>query len=385
MKRRLKKKGMMEEQFNWIFILIIGAVIILFFVKVVYNQKTISERKLAAKVLNELNLLSVGAEVATSTSSRIGISGNPIAFECSEECKCEYYMKDFGNTYTVSYNSRALFAPSVVTADQDAIAWALDWNMPYKVTNFLYVTSPDVLYVFLDEGVSQTPDYLQQIVNDLPDDIDNGKKGDMIYDVNSANVPYANEYEVRIVAYNFADIHDISKVIDGPTGSLKDVDYRKISVLEVSLPQGSSDYGTLRFYNVAPDRSLIQKPDASTSTYYAGEASLIGAILTDNYYNYVCPMEAGFMRLNHVNDIYMTRNGYLEGRYYNAATPDKCYLTYHDAETPLSTIRSNSDGYFSESTGWDGKIGLIYQSSFGLTSLSSQNEKALLFSCPEIF
>lgn len=393
----MKKRGMVEEQFNWVFILIIGTVIILFFVKVVYNQKAIADKKLAIKVLNDFTILTVGGEVATSTASRIGIGGNAVSFDC-QECSCKYYMKEFGKGMkNVDYNTRSLFAPSTVMADKDALMWAYDWNMPFKVTNFLYITSPDMEYIFVHGGGASPPQGLSDVISTLPDLIDNGLKGDSSFDATMtlSNYKYKGAYQVRIIVWD-SGVYIAPSAADFvakwgqvetlvKTGQLKDADFKSVSILWVhDIESTSGGSGTLEFYKLEKGtRNIVQDQD---TTFYVGDASLIAAILVDNYYNYVCPMDSALMRLNHVSDVYIRRTEYLKSAYIaNFGADDKCAITYDDALTYLDDIKTNSNVYFSGLTNSNNIININRAANQYTSSLYAMNEKITLFSCPDIY
>ena len=57
------KKGVIEVQFNWVFIIIIGAVIIAFFVNMSMKQKGVSEEKLSVTIAEHMKTILTGAEV----------------------------------------------------------------------------------------------------------------------------------------------------------------------------------------------------------------------------------------------------------------------------------------------------------------------------------
>jgi len=378
----MKKRGIVEVQFNWIFILIIGALIILFFVKVIYNQKVIADTKLANSVLSDLTLLSTGAEVATSTASSINLAGNAIGFDC-EECECRYFVEDIGGDQFRSYNGRSLYAPSLVKGTE-ILTWALDWNMPFKITNFLFITSPEIRYVFVHEDRATPPNFLiDKIVNKLPEQINRGLVGNDVYDIlDIGNFDYRGEYKVRFIVYD-VDLPNFDIEIENVINDqLKNLHYSHISVLNIT-PMGLAT-GELEFYKVNPQRELEIDNDI---TYYLGETSLIGAILVDNYFNYVCPMETSFRRLNYAAKIYKGRVDSLEEYFTSPGVQDpglSCQITYGNTDSSFITLIGESETYFRSISSYD-NIKNVHDAAFSTNALEDQNDKALLFSCPEIF
>ncbi|MFH1054017.1 MAG: hypothetical protein V1740_06385 [Candidatus Woesearchaeota archaeon] len=384
----MKKRGMMEVQFNWIFILFVGALIILFFTKVIYNQKVIADRKLSVEILDQLTLLSTGAEVATSTASEIDLSRNSIGFEC-DECNCRYYVRNLGEKDFEYINKRALFAPSIVEGEK-ILTWALDWNMPYKVSNFLFITSPEIRYVFI-YGSPPIPDELQEIMDKLPEQInvgnEGGGRGGVLNYIN--DFEYQNEYLVKIILYDNIGDYSTQSEVNTALGSLlnnqlKDVEEWRISLIRVdpepsATPGRLSYVGKIDFYKVE-DGQFVE--DGESKTHYLGDTSLIGAILVDNYDAYVCPMESAFQRLNYVSAVYRGRTIDLSTQ---IAGNQKCEATYEDAIQFINEIETKSQSFFRSFGPNDSAMSYIYERAFSVGKLEDLNDRIILFSCPEIF
>ena len=79
-----QKRGAVEIQFNWIFILIIGALILTFFFAIAQKQKQLSERRLGADISSELDLLFTGQGVSSNTISVMNIPNVPIKVSCDD-------------------------------------------------------------------------------------------------------------------------------------------------------------------------------------------------------------------------------------------------------------------------------------------------------------
>ena len=137
------KKGVVEVQFNWVFIIIIGAVILGFFVSLSMRQKDVSEQKLSATVAEHMKTILTGAQVTERSVNLITVPRRDITYDCGE---------GFSISSMASFNPRIIFAPSLLKSQsQKLITWSLDWNMPFRITNFLYMTSPDIYYIFVHD------------------------------------------------------------------------------------------------------------------------------------------------------------------------------------------------------------------------------------------
>ena len=79
------KKGVIEVQFNWIFVLIVGAIILAFFVSIVMKQKDLSSGRLGTKLATDLETITTGAEVSVGTAQLIKVPNSLIEFQSPED------------------------------------------------------------------------------------------------------------------------------------------------------------------------------------------------------------------------------------------------------------------------------------------------------------
>ena len=139
----LRKKAIMETQFAWIFILIVGAVILIFFVGVSKTQRESAEVKSSGVFSKEFDAILAGVGVSVGTSHKIFLPEIDILMDC--------------DTYTVGFTSnnlenRILFAPEQIKGDA-LVAWTVSWNAPFKVTNLVLLTGSDLRYFIVDDGL----------------------------------------------------------------------------------------------------------------------------------------------------------------------------------------------------------------------------------------
>ncbi len=378
------KKAVIELQFNWLFILIIGAMILLFFVTVIYKQRNIADQRLAARVLNDLESILTGAQVSTSTATRIESARNEIYFDCTD-CSCSYKISNLFGSGSISYDGKTVFAPTELKGEQ-YLAWSLDWNMPYKVTNFLYLTSPEYRYTILyNQDVSAAQQFAGDIQYNLPDAFTNIKDENAYeYDLDTMaplGIPSKNSYKARLifVGYeepNIASITNMIPLID----HLDYLDYRDITA--INIMEGSKlDYGTVQFYTLTKnkERFLLQK-----KSYYIGIAGLYAAIFSDDPDNYVCPMNSALQRLQHVSSLYQQRTTQLRTR------PPPCQNWYSQALNPYFTIlmtNLNPPPDLTTNADYEGDFGNLYNNAFqqNANGLAFLNSRAQLFSCPEMY
>lgn len=144
----LGKRGQIELTFNWVYILIAGAVILLFFVGLVARQKQVSEERLSGDVVEVMTSILAGAGVSEKTKNFIDASGladYTLYFSCLNEVG-EFGIKD--KPARTQNSIDPIFAPREVHSSR-IVTWSLPYAMPFKVMDFLFVIPATVKYYVL--------------------------------------------------------------------------------------------------------------------------------------------------------------------------------------------------------------------------------------------
>ncbi|HJN56360.1 MAG: hypothetical protein QF436_03165 [Candidatus Woesearchaeota archaeon] len=335
------KKGVIEVQFNWIFVLIIGSVILILITGVVIKQKNISETSKNTLILKNLDAILSGSEVSTGTVNIVKIPDTRINFRC--------------NRYSVGSLSKQLdvmnvFAPSVLEGPR-IISMTLDLSMPYRITNIIYLTSPKYKYVFI--GDEEAGQMRAMMPNEAFSD----------YFLTLGDADYEGESKIRFVFFDNS-IKDNSK-LPADYVSIPDDDVTALNV------KGNLDSGTIEFFEKRNDRFV--KSDSSS---YIGRETLLGAVFTDKKELYECIMSNIFEKLNIVTQIYMKKTKSIIQSY--STNNPRCY---ENRDTAYSTN--------------DLQIILDSSSDFSLTNsekileakevIQQQNKLAQLESCATIY
>ena len=159
----MEKKAQVEITFHWIYVLIAGAVILLFFIGIVVKQKATAEENLATDVVQILESIFTGASVSEQTKNFIDISSlvdYPLYFSCADGIT-EYGIEDLAS---IQNTVDTIFAPSELQAPQ-LILWSLPFQFPFKVMDFLLVTASNVKYVLVGDGVLFKDEFLDATYN----------------------------------------------------------------------------------------------------------------------------------------------------------------------------------------------------------------------------
>ena len=341
----MSNKKAFEMQFNWIFVLVAGAAILLFFTVVVIRQKNVSETSTKATVLKSIEAIITGASVSTDTTSIIDIPDSNIEVSCNR-ISIGGVSKQFQNLI--------LFAPSIVKGDK-LVAQTLSFDAPFKATNLLYLTSSKVRYII----VGNTP-LAKEINKSLPSDL----KKEFIPSISL--IKNENNYKVRILVFDNSDINGI----DLTKFASSDVTALKIS--------GTLEKGNIEFYKKNGNLWLPKE-----DSVYLGKAALLGAVYSDSVEIYKCSMKNTFSKLNLVTKVYHDRTTLLPIKLaeQSSTVNRQTACDYHNALSYLANIESTSA--LAESASFDmGTITSIKESS---ASLATENSNLQKLSCPLIY
>ncbi len=346
------KKGF-ELQFHWIFVIIAGALILAFFFSVANKQRNLSQERLQLTLATDIENIFTGAIVSRGTAQKLPVPPQGIAFECTEGCECKFKIANAGK----DFGDKPMFAPALLQG-QDIVVWSLELKLPYRVTNFLYLTNPNIKYYFVygDENL------MQQLTKSIPPLIQYEK----IKLEQMASVKYEDYQDTRFI--------------------LLDVDPKE---LEYSFKKESASAvkitpTAVQFYT-KDGQELVQGGFLS----YAGLPSLYAAIFSEDETMYKCGLKTAFRKLSYVSKLYAERAAELENETLNAG---KTWCTY-GAPTTGDVCQSTASiiGLLCKQHENAKELAnnlddtLITELSTTKEQLDSANRNFLQQSCPELF
>lgn len=150
------KKAIIEVGFSWIFILIAGVVILSLFTYIGIKQGGFFKDKATANLLTDLNAIFVGAQVSKNTAALFEIPKTKLGFGSSS-----YNIE--GKAHPVQ--GRLIYGPEEMETDT-LITWSKPWSLGFRISNFLFVTSPYIKYYIVYSSAKQA--LAEEIYEDLP-------------------------------------------------------------------------------------------------------------------------------------------------------------------------------------------------------------------------
>jgi hypothetical protein len=292
--QKLKKKGQIEIQFNWMFVLIAGGLILVFFTKLVLDIKNNSDQKIALVVMNDLETIATGAGVSKGTAQMLDKPNYDIIVDCGYDLSCDCNYKIGVNNKP--FMDKRIFAPKRIVGEK-MIAWTLDWSAPFRVNNYLLLTSPDVFYFLVVNHTNPNSKALMKKFNDtLPSQLE--------YEfINITDVSTIENYNYPMVGliYLHTNINlSAAKVFEEWRLSHEEV---KAVVLNIDDPS-EFDQGNIQLYETTKNYEFVK--DGSKMDFI-GDESMFAAMFAGNFQNYACNVMESFERLEKVAMIYKQR------------------------------------------------------------------------------
>ncbi len=284
----IPKKAQLDVSFNWIYILIAGVVILLFFTGIIVRQKAASEQQLSTDAVRIMGSIFTAAGVSEKTKNSIDISGladYTLTFNCEDDVG-EYGIKD---GYRVQNAIEPVFAPLEIQGTRLSL-WSLPYTFPFKVIDFLFITSENTKYFFLGQDYF-IDEFLDQTAAD--EKIRFHINAERINNLDE--VQPGNNFQIRMVDFS----HTIREGLPVPV-SVRQMEDDKVTAIVFSAA-GQADYYQKQD---AVWMKLNRVPVPIISLAGERDAAKYAAIFAGNDQVYQCNMQKVFRRLKLLNEVY---------------------------------------------------------------------------------
>ena len=332
--KRSAKKAQIDMQFNWIFVIIIGAVLLGFFFTAIMSASKSSDQKISVSLAKHFETIIFSSGQKSGTLKTYQTPPVTLYFNCDDEQGLyNYYVGDLKARDT-KYD--LIFAPDSLTGNS-VITWTQKWKVPYSVGTFMYITNEDTLFIF-NQGDGPMSAPLKKILADFPSNLST-------YIINNSNDPPTEDFNFKqyvyvVVVDNGAVAsdflldqtemiqpkegdHTVSLVVIHPNDDSNvfgygDVFYPSLtggffSLDSFILLDSTSSSGVGSLSSALPQINsalsagggVRQNPTGGSSSSgrriiqsgYLGKASLYGAIFSTSRESYECTMKKAFHKL----------------------------------------------------------------------------------------
>jgi hypothetical protein len=344
----MRKKAQIDIQFNWIFILIVGAIILAFFVSVSMWYKGTQEQKISGDIVTKLDSLFMTAKESPKTARYTSIPEVSLMFTCDVDCSAYGCPSTFsGGGISMSTETQVLFTLASFDAT-NVITWALEWALPHKIANFLYLTHDGVRYVLVYDDAHSDVAYA---VTSLLAENSYLTKESINIDLEEFSLVDKNDAFVRIVAF---------------------LDEGNIDEATITASLGEEGWDVV-YVDGTEESGLLVYTDGSVS--YLGLPLLIGGIFAEDATFYSCNVYKAGIQADLVSRVYYERAVFLE-EYYTSGGGEE-YCSYYFGNAVQDALVSIGEGVGSENMG----EGLLEQ----VRLLKENNAYAVIKGCPRLY
>lgn len=288
-----QKKGQIAVTFNWVYVLIAGAIILLFFAGVIVKQKASAEERLEGEIVRVMDSILVGAEIAESQKDFVDVSGLE-SYILEFKCEGDYSVFGIKGGASVELPTRAIFAPKEIRTTT-LILWSLPYELPYKVADLLMVSSVNTKYFIVGGEGTAFRSELEKTLDFSTVDDEAKFNYELVSDINYDTIVPGNNFHVTVVyldPVNPADWGNIPAELDM-------MEPERLSAVDVSG-------GEITFYKKEVG-SFKWKEEGAVPLVSLGEerdAAKYVAIFAGDKEGYECGMKKAFRRMELVNEVY---------------------------------------------------------------------------------
>lgn len=270
----MNKRGEVEVQFNWIYIMIVGAIILLIGFSIIPSIKRSSDQNVEMDIVAHFDTMLSSIKHNTDSENEFSLFGSEFSFSCNE-----YFLKGVDNA-GISTQDQAIFSPDKIMDQLQG--FSAPWLIPFNADYLTFITSPKVRYIVKE---SKNADTLFELLPSLI-----SKESISQY----SKIKLTDYYKLRLITFG-----------EVPSANLnikKDIDDNEISLVKIELLDDKEffpdSFGRIDFY--IKNGNNFKKMDEA---YFFDKASLIGAIYSEDADYYKCNLQKSLLRLNIITQI----------------------------------------------------------------------------------
>lgn len=274
------------EQFNWIFVIVSGAIILGFFIMFTFRYISLQEKKQDVESVRFFG----GKVLAASSRLQVGSGGASVDSNEQEGLRFGYFVnlgyKCIGNDSTILINEGdtawyKLSDEVVFMNDEMRVnsldLWVVPWNFPFYVTNFIYLADPKTnFYLVYEAGTKEFVDNL---------------------DISSA-------FKVEKVSLDQLDFKSNSKVVYFTKIAPSGKEVSKKNITNVDFVYINIEKKEATFLDLEKDK---WSTPVKFYTSKDNNGQLLGAIFSNDKDNFACSINTALREVKQVSSLYSKR------------------------------------------------------------------------------
>jgi hypothetical protein len=258
----MMKKGM-DIQFNWIYVIVVGAVLIIVGISIIGGIKKNANLALVSDVKMYVDNSFRNIQLNHNAQSEINLPDVEI------EVLCDTFTVSRKDASGLPLTDIILFSPELLK--DRILGYSLSFQMPYETEYFSYITSPGVEYVFEDSELGK------QLYDLFPNNLNKGFEKD----------EKEKNYHTRFI--EFEDTFDEQDVL-------------KITVMD-DQENFPDSFGKISF--------------GDEEAYFLNKETLIGALYSEDFEKYDCNMKKALNKLEIISNMKKDKLEEFAGKYNN--------------------------------------------------------------------
>jgi hypothetical protein len=344
-KKKFFKKGIVESQMAWIFILFAGALILIVFYRIASNQKEISELRIQAEISSKIRSAITSFSTGYEAKSEIETANALIKNSCEGI--------SVKNSRPINLNVFSFKQLNPKTSK--LLVYSVPWNFPFDIDNLILLIEPETKFVIVKN--SKYDNLIQKIKENFPEK--------------------TNFIEVQTIEDALKEESTGKKriVMFEQTPSFQTKTDKETSFVIIQSISGKdiNNFGEVTFYNTELKNNVYSVVSEGTS-YYLGFQMLLAAINSDKEI-YDCNFKKNMKKFYYFLSILEERTNNI---YKNLQSNSDCKSSVGAAKNIVSDTKNKLNDFLKNNVG----LSDFYDYA---EKLKIANNELILKSCPEIY
>ncbi len=327
------RRGAIELQFNWIFILVAGVLILSLVVGFSLGWIKISGKTSTLSSLGNLKTRITATGVVEGESKFMEIPNLDLKYDCSQ-------FKSSGVSGP-GLATNLLFAPPELKGTGLQV-WTYSWFVPFYAGNFIFATTPEAKYNVIYDNSGPSQSLMNTLKKFLP------AKVNVQYASDAAAVPDENNYYTVFVFLNLP--------LANPGFSGK-----RLKAVEVTL-NADNISGSVKFYK----QNGVAWEQVGDGNWLKKE-QLMGALVSGDYNIYSCVFNSSMTAVEVVSGVLLEKVKLLKDSYQSNPKYSNLYTNVEGEIQQMNTLAASHSLAISQIVGFIRRLNeankiLVYES-----------------------
>lgn len=315
------KKAQIQIQFNWVFVIIIGSVLLIFFFTLISGQSRSTEQRIDISQSRYFETIISATGQKSGTLKEYRLKDIAVEFECNANAQVYTYSVENLPSRDTTYD--ILFTQEILVSDE-LQTWTQDWQVPFSAGNFLYLTNSKHAFVFYESQSNDFKALYEAFPKNISFEVIDNPNVDVLDDWKTyKEISFEELYERNYERHTYVFlVGEEPRRTSLETSTFFAQEANKVLVYEKGesvqdlFEQGKIYYFTPSQYNQF-SLNLPSDPQELSERYenipenrvssYLKKGSLFGAMFSEDKEFYECNMQKAFKRLELITQLYAFR------------------------------------------------------------------------------